>query len=62
MTAKRTDELLEAVFNGVLPEIGSQLVVSAWLAERELDKAAFDEWHNRAVRELAGDVTLEFQQ
>lgn len=61
LTAERADELRAVVRTGALPEFGSELVVAAWLAQEELEQAAFAEWHNRVVRELAKDVTLESQ-
>jgi hypothetical protein len=41
-----------------MPELGSELLVAAWLVREQSDETTFNEWERKAVREHAALVTL----
>ena len=60
-TPERVHELEESLAQGKTPELGSGLLIAAWIAESQMSESSFESWQAVVVKELAEAVTLEFQ-
>ncbi len=58
-TPERVRELGASVAAGETPELGSELLIAAWLAENQLGDTEFDSWQAAVIKDLAESVTLE---
>lgn len=51
---KRVSALLR---RGETPGFGTELILAAWLVERQLDEGAYERWERATVRNLAASIT-----
>jgi hypothetical protein len=60
-TPERVTELEGFMAAGVMPELGGELMIAAWIAENRLGEIEFDLWQAAVINELVESVTLECQ-